>query len=60
MSKFGPNEPKSGSKLSFFPLFLKFGSLVFLEISHDNTLQQCLTSSKGKTHKTILGAQIWV
>ena len=35
----------------FFCHFLKFGSLVFLEITYSDRLQQCLTSSRGKFHK---------
>ena len=42
----------------FFCQFLKFGSLVFPEIAYNDSLQQCLTSSKCKTHKKI-GVQIW-
>ena len=34
-----------------FRQFLEFGSLVFLEISYNDSLQQCLTSSNGKTHE---------
>ena len=47
-----------GPKLSFCH-YLKFGSLVFLEIVYNGSLQQCLTSSKGKTHKKILGTKLW-
>ena len=36
-----------------FRHFLKFVSLVFLEIAYNDSLQQCLTSSGGKTHKKI-------
>ena len=32
-------------------VFLEFGSLIFLEISYNNGLQQFLTSSRGKTHE---------
>ena len=39
----------------FFGHFLKFGSLFFLYIVLDDTLQQCLTISGGKTHKKIWG-----
>ena len=31
--------------------FLKFGSLVFLDIAYNDSLQQCLTSSRAKIHK---------
>ena len=40
--------------------FLDFGSLVFLEIAYSDSLQQCPTFSKGKTHKKMFGAQIRV
>ena len=49
--KFGPNEPKSNPEIRFFPHFLKFGSLVFLEIACNDSLQQCLTSSRGITYE---------
>ena len=43
--------------LVFF-YFLKFGSLVFLEIAYNVSLQQCLTSSRGEIHEKYLEAQI--
>ena len=56
-SKFGggeeqswSKEPKAGPKWGFCH-FLKFGLLVFLEIVCNDSLQQCLTSSSGKTYK---------
>ena len=36
-------------KIRFFLHFLMFVSLVFLEIAYSNSLQQCLTSLRGKT-----------
>ena len=42
---------KIGPKTSFFFIFSSFGSLVFLEIAFNNTLQQCLTCSIGKIHE---------
>ena len=47
-----PKRSKSGPKLGFCH-FLKFGSLVFLEIAYNDSLQQCLTSSRDKTYKKI-------
>ena len=44
--KFGPKVPKSGPKLVLFLHFLKFASLVFLEIAYNDSLQQCLTKKK--------------
>ena len=40
--------------------FLKFGSLVFLEIAYSESLQQCLASSTGKIHEKYFCAQISV
>ena len=34
-----------------FHYFLKFESLVFLEIAYSYSLQQCLKFSRGNTHK---------
>ena len=48
-----------GPKTRFFWHFLKFGSLVFLEIEYNNSLQQCITPSRGDTHKKNLAVQIW-
>ena len=42
---------KIGPKTRFFCHFLKFGSLVFLEITCNDSLQQFLTYSKGKTNE---------
>ena len=50
-TKIGQNRPKSGWK-SVFCCFLKCGSLVFLNISQDCSLRQCLTSSRVKTSRT--------
>ena len=48
----GPNLGQRGQKWAqnqgFFCHFLKFGSLVFLEIAHKDSLQQRITSSRGK------------
>ena len=44
-------------EISFFCYFLKFGSLVFLEIPYNDSLQQCLTSSGGKTHESKIWGQ---
>ena len=45
-----PNGPKLGPKLGFC-FFLKFGSLVLLEIAYNDILQECLTSSSGEIHE---------
>ena len=47
--------PKLGG---FFCHFLKFGSLVLLEISYNDSLQQCIASRTGDTHKKNLGTKI--
>ena len=57
--EFGSKGSKLVPKLGFC-LFLKFGSLVFLEIACNDSLQQCLTSSKVRSTKKNFGAQIWV
>ena len=55
--KFGPKGAKSGLKIGFFH-FLKFGSLVFLEIAYNDNLEQCLTTSRGKTSQKFSGAHL--
>ena len=54
----GPNGSKSGSKLVFFCHFLRFGSLVFIEIAYNDSLHQCITSSRVKAHEKNLGDQV--
>ena len=46
-TKFGPKRPNRAQNL-FFCHFIKFGSLVFIEIALNDNLQQFLTSSRGK------------
>ena len=46
-SEFGP---KSGPKLGFLS-FSKVWFIVFLEIRYNDSLQQCLTFSRGKIHE---------
>ena len=53
--EFRSNGQKWDPRLGFFCYFLKFGSLVFFEIEYNHSLQQCLTSSRGKIHKIFLG-----
>ena len=36
----------------------EFGSYVFLEIAYDDSLRQCLTSSRGKIHEKKIGPDI--
>ena len=48
---------KIGPKTSVFCLFLKLGSLVFLEIAYNDSFQQCITCIRGKTRKKIFAAQ---
>ena len=43
----------------FFYHFLEFGPLDFLETPYNDSLEQCLRCSCGKTHKIVSGAQIW-
>ena len=42
-----------------FRHFLEFGSYVFLKIANDNSLQQCLTFSGGKTQEKNFWFLIW-
>ena len=35
--------------------FLKLGSLIFLDIAYNGSLQQCITSSRGNTHEKSFG-----
>ena len=39
----------------FFAIFSNFVHQFFLEIAYNDSLQQCLTSSVGKTHKKKFG-----
>ena len=40
--------------------FFKFVSLVFLEISQDDSLKHCLTTSRSKTNAKELGGEGWM
>ena len=44
-------EAKIRSKTRFFCHLLQFGLLVYLEIAYNDSLQQCIASSRGKTHE---------
>ena len=57
--KFESNWPKSGPKLGFFYHFLKFGSLVFLQLAYNDRLQEFITFSRVKPTKKVLGDLIW-
>ena len=35
----------------FFCNFLKFGSLVFFDVTYNDSWQECLTCSRGKIHE---------
>ena len=41
-----------------FRHFLEFGSFVFVEIVYNDSLQQCLTSTRGETYEKRFGTQI--
>ena len=45
--KFGPNWSKWGPKLGFSP----FSEVSFLEIAQDDSLKQCQTTIRCKTHE---------
>ena len=49
--EFGLKGSKLVLKLGFFYHFLKVGTLVFLEIAYSDSLQQCLTFSRGKIYE---------
>ena len=49
---------KIGPETRFYH-FLNFDSLVFLEITYNDSLQQCLTCSRGKIYEKNFGAQLW-
>ena len=55
----GPNLGQNWTKTRIFCCFLKFGSLVSLEIAYNDSLQQFLTSSRDKIYKKVFGAQNW-
>ena len=48
-------QPEFRPKMSFFCNFIEFGLYVFLEIAYNDSLQQYLTSSDGKTHNKKFG-----
>ena len=52
--KFGPNGTKSGPQLGFL-LFSQVWFIVFLEIAYNNTVQQFLTSIRGKIYEKKFG-----
>ena len=58
--KFGRNWLSQVQNEVFYH-FLKFRSLLFLELAYNDSLQQCLTFSgvKTYTHRKIFQAQIW-
>ena len=56
--KFGPNRPKSGPKLCFM-LFSQVWFISFPENCRNDSLEHCLTTSRGKTHKKSFGAPSW-
>ena len=44
-----------GPKVRFFTIFFKFASLVSLDIAYDQSLGQCLASSRPETSKKKCG-----
>ena len=51
MANLGETGQNQTQNQFFFFQFLKFGQLVFLEIAQSDSLEQCLTTSRGKTNK---------
>ena len=56
-SFWGPNLGQNWAWNWVFCHFLRFGSLFFLEIADSYSLQQCIASSRGKTHEKFLGTK---
>ena len=57
--KFWLSKPKSGPEL----LFLSFSQVWFINFPGnyiDNSLEHCLTTSRGKTHEKFFGPRSWV
>ena len=52
MNFWGPNlgQRDSRPRTSFFCHFFNFGSLLFPEIAYSDSLEQCITYTRGKTH----------
>ena len=57
--KFGPNGPKSVPKLNFLPKS-EVRLISFPGNCIDDSLEHCLTTSRGKTHDKSFGASSWV
>ena len=47
----GPSLGQNRTQNQIFLHFLKLGLLVFLEIGQDDSLEQCLTTSTGRSHE---------
>ena len=61
MAQIWAKQAKIRSKISFFFIhFPKFVSLVFLEVAYSDSLEHCLTTSRGKTHEKSFGVPSWV
>ena len=59
----GPNLGQIGQYRAqnyIFCHIIKSGLLIFREIASDDSLEHCLTSSRGKTHGKKLGAPNWI
>ena len=51
--------PQIGFEIRFFCHFLKVASLVFLNIAHSCSFEQCLTSSRAETSKKKIWSPNW-
>ena len=49
----GPNLNPMGLNQAKKGHFVQFGPYVFLKIAYNDSLRQCLTSSRGKTHEKV-------
>ena len=57
-----PNSDQKGQNWApnqVFCHFLRLDLLVFLEIAYNDSLQQCIRSSRGETTKKIFDDQVW-
>ena len=59
-TRFQLKQAKIRPETRFSCHFFKLASLVFLEITYNDTLQQCRTSSRGKIYKEIFGSLVFL
>ena len=57
--KFGSSRPKSSPKLNFLP-FSQVWFISFPGNSINDSLEHCITTSRGKTHEKSFEAPSWI